>query len=71
MGAERQTNTHTYVHKYTHTLFVKQFQETRRAPTAGRRPPGLKMDLESTFQHHVKAKCMKFYILCWLAKYGD
>jgi len=27
VGAERQTNIHT--HTYTHTLFVKQFQETR------------------------------------------
>ena len=39
MGAERQTNIHTYTH--THTLFVKQFQETSCAPTAGLRP-GLK-----------------------------
>jgi len=33
VGAERQTNTHTH----THTLFVKQFQGTRRTPTAGRK----------------------------------
>ena len=36
MGAERQTNIHTcihkYIHTYIHTHFVKQFQETRRAP---------------------------------------
>ena len=44
MGAERQTNMHAYMH--TFTLFVKQFQETRRAPTAGLGcAPGLKRNL--------------------------
>jgi len=29
VDAERQTNNiHTYIHTHTHTLFVKQFQET-------------------------------------------
>ena len=41
VGAERQTNIHTCIH--THTLFIKQFQETRRTPKAGfGRTPGFK-----------------------------
>jgi len=34
VGAERQTNIHKYIYSYihAHTLFVKQFLETRRVP---------------------------------------
>ena len=43
MGAERQTNIHTNIHKHRHTIFGKQFQETKSVPTAGLRTPGLKI----------------------------
>ena len=34
VGAERQTNMHTYIHTciQMHTFCVKQFRETRRVP---------------------------------------
>ena len=48
MVAEKQTN-NTNIQTYIHTLFGKQFQETRRVPTANqasfRHGPGLKRSL--------------------------
>ena len=49
-----------YIHTYIHILFVKQFQETRHAPTAGcGRAPGLKRAVSNFRYKFQMSRCVE------------